>query len=84
MEIEELKQCKEAEEGSGDSCPQPGCDADGFPNAEQFASAIAEASADVDPNNFNEDFEPLEHDDSRETMFNTLPELKMIHHNLGL
>jgi hypothetical protein len=43
-----------------------------------------EASADVDPNNFNEDFEPLEHDDSRETMFNTLPELKMIHHNLGL
>jgi len=36
MEIEELKQCKEAEEGSDDSCPQP------------------------------------------------LPELKMIHHNLGL
>ena len=75
MEIEELKQCKEAEEGSDDSCPQPaGVTQTDSRTLKQFASAIAEAKqADVDPNNFNEDFEPLEHDDSRETMFNTLP-----------
>jgi hypothetical protein len=83
MGIEELKQCEEAEEGSDDPCPQPGCDPDGCPNAKQFNAAVAEASADIDPDNFDEDFEPLENKDSHQTKFDTPPEMETIHHDLG-
>ena len=73
MGIEKLKQCEEVEEG-GDGP---------FPAAEKFNAAITEASADIDPDNFDEDFKPLEDEDSHETKFETLPEMEIIHHNLG-
>jgi hypothetical protein len=67
MGIEGFKQFEEAEERSDDSCPQPGCDTDGYPNTKQFNAAVAEASALIDPETVDEDSKPLEDKDSQET-----------------
>lgn len=79
MGIKELRQSKEAEEGSDDRCPQSGCDSDGFPTAKEFNAAIAEANESIDPDNF----ELLEDEESEDLEDETLPEMDTIRHNLG-
>jgi hypothetical protein len=80
MESEEFNQPEEIEDE--DDFLEPGCDADGFPNAEEFNAAIAEGSGNVDADDFDEDFESSSDLEDRKTMFDTLPEMDIIRHNL--
>jgi hypothetical protein len=63
--------------------PNPGVTQTAARTLKQFNAAVAEASADIDPDNFDEDFEPLEDKDSHQTKFDTPPEMETIHHDLG-
>lgn len=64
--------------GDVDDCVESGCDQDGFPSGEEFNATIAETRADLDADDFDEDFELSPELEDCETTFVTLPEMDII------
>ena len=81
MEHEEFTEANK-DKGITDDDLEPGCDPDGFPNAEIFNVIMAEGNTDGNPDDFVEDLFLDDFEDGCEAMGDTLPEMMEINHNI--
>lgn len=75
---------EEETEDWDDTGPFSGLDEHGLPDAEMFNAAMTEASEYVDPNEFADENSPDEYPEDHGAAFETLPEMDIIEHNIGV